>query len=258
MTKSLLLIDALNLIRRIFAVERNHATDDIAVRNTSQRVVNACLKLIKTTSATHVAVVFDGQKSWRYQYYEGYKQSRSPMPEALSLNLKNIANELSNKGICIYFPDNDEADDVIATLATKAAQHGINSTIVSTDKGFLPLMSGKISVYDYFSKCYLDAKYVENKFGVLTDNLTEYWALCGDKTNDIPGVSGIGKKSAQTILNQHRSLKDALTSDALNKNIISKLQHGLNDYILSKNLVSLRTDILLGFTLKDLRYYVLK
>ena len=252
MSKTLVLIDALNLVRRIFAIEPNQE-NLAAVQNTAQRVSAATQKILNLTSATHAIAVFDGAASWRYHYYKQYKSTRKPMPAQLSKNMLMIEQAFESSGIPVYRPEQDEADDIIATLANKASKADIKVKIISTDKGFLPHLDQNIDIYDYFKKTWLDKRQSKEKFLVEQAQLTELWAMAGDKTNDIPGISGVGVKTAQKLLNEYFTFSKVLESNALKPTEKKKLSMGLDDYVISKNLVTLRTDIHLGFNLKNLR-----
>ncbi|AOT10582.1 flap endonuclease Xni [Pseudoalteromonas luteoviolacea] len=251
----LLLIDALNLIRRIYAVDCEQAglNDEQIIKSCSQRVKNASRKLLKITQATHAIAVFDGDKSWRYHLYSDYKATRKPMPNELKVNLENVASAFTDNNVKAYFPTQDEADDILATLAFKASNHGVASTIVSTDKGFLPLISEHIKIYDYFKQQAISADDVENKFSIDKSKLHDFWGLMGDKTNDIPGVKGVGKKTAIEVLSQFDSVEQALAHPELSSPVRKKIESDIDNFILSKSLVALRTDIEVGFTLKELR-----
>lgn len=255
MTTTLLLIDALNLIRRIYAVDsnQNHPSDQAMLAQCSERVAQACRKLINVSQASHGVAVFDGDKSWRHHFYSEYKSSRAPMPDLLKDNLTVFKSAIEEMGITVFAPAHDEADDVIATLAHKAAKNQVKSIIVSTDKGFLPSLNEYISVYDYFKKSYLDSRDINSKFAVEQHRLIDFWALAGDKTNDIPGVKGIGNKTAQQIINHYVDITHALNDENLTQSVKDKLSIGMDNYIVSKHLVTLRTDIKLGFSLKQLR-----
>ncbi|KPH95879.1 protein Xni [Pseudoalteromonas porphyrae] len=255
MSGQLLLIDALNLIRRIYAVDsnQNKGCDEQMIITCCARVAHACEKLLKITQATHAIAVFDGDKSWRYHYYKQYKSSRAPMPETLRNSLAKFKHAIEQTGIIVFAPVNDEADDIIATLAHKMAKNQLHSTIVSTDKGFLPSLNNYISVYDYFKKEYLDLNSIHQRFGVEQARLIDFWAMAGDKTNDIPGIKGVGTKTAQDVIAKHADITLAANDESLSPGTRKKLASGMEDYIISKNLVSLRTDINLGFSLKQLR-----
>ncbi|MCO7187675.1 MULTISPECIES: flap endonuclease Xni [unclassified Pseudoalteromonas] len=251
----LLLIDALNLIRRIYAidVDQHGVSEQQVMQSCKARVSNACTKLLRRVEPTHAIAVFDGERSWRYHYYANYKHSRKPMPESLKQNLSLIAEGFKTCGITTFFPEQDEADDVIATLASKASHNQVPSVIVSTDKGFLPLCSDKVAVYNYFSQSYMSHQQILEKFSVPYHALTELWALMGDKTNDIPGVKGVGKKTAIDLITEFGDVEQALNESSLSSTTRRKLEAGLDDFILSKTLVSLQTDINLGFNLSQLR-----
>lgn len=252
MSKTLILIDALNLVRRIFAIEPQ-TENLIAVTNTAQRVATATKKLLNLSTATHALAVFDGNASWRYHYYPQYKATRKPMPSVLAENMLLIEQAFENSGVPVYRPEQDEADDIIATLATKASLANVNVVIVSTDKGFLPHLGNSIKIYDYFKKSWLETQLIQEKFLVTKEQLTELWAMAGDKTNDIPGINGIGLKTAQRLLNEYHDFERILKADNLKPSEKKKIEHGIDDFVLSKNLVTLRTDIHLGFNLQSLR-----
>ncbi|CAH9065201.1 Flap endonuclease Xni [Pseudoalteromonas holothuriae] len=255
MKAKIVLIDALNLIRRIYAVDeqQNHRSAQQTLISCKSRVSHATKKLLSLTDASHAIAVFDGQKSWRYHFYAKYKHSRKPMPEQLANNLEFISQAFVEQGITVYKPEQDEADDVIATLACKASDAAVQSVIVSTDKGFYPLLSNNITIYDYFKRDWLTDNYIIERFGVNKHQLIDFWALAGDKTNDIPGVAGIGQKSACQLINGYRDIAVAIDDPNCKPAIKKKLTIGMDDYVISKQLVTLRKDIHLGFNMKQLR-----
>lgn len=259
-----LIIDALNLIRRIYAAQErpylqisseiSDATKGQIIHNTIAAIEQAIEKLIRTVEPSHGLVVFDGEgDSWRHQIYPQYKAGRSPMPEPLAQGMDKIKQAIEKTGLHLHQQANQEADDIIGALAQKIAENQRQATIVSTDKGFLQLLCDHIRVYDYFGRKYLDHQHVIEKFGVSPQQLINYWSLVGDSSNNIPGLAGIGPKSAQDILLQHQSLKEALTSDKLSKKLKEKLQQNLDTFKLCRQLVALKLDIQLGLNLKDIR-----
>ena len=268
MSAHLVLIDALNLIRRIYAVQerpfmitKSSSEDELSL-NTQQQVLfntqNACVaalnKIVAEHNPTHGLAVFDSQQPcWRYKLYEDYKKGRKKMPEHLAHQMSHIQDAFMVEGIDSLTSDEDEADDLIATLATKMALHGQKVTIISTDKGFLSLLNPNIQVYDHFTRRLLDEEYVKNKFSVKSSQLIDLWTLTGDTTNKIPGVAGIGQVTASSLLNQYGSLNKLLTSDNLKANIKSKLEGSDKQIALSRQLLTMKQDIPLGFNLKDIR-----
>ncbi len=263
MAAHLVLIDAMNLIRRIYAVqERPFLFNNTLSDNTKQQVLfntqKACIaavnKILLQQSPTHALAVFDPeQPCWRYKLYPDYKKGRKKMPEHLAQQLIAIQDELLTLGIDSLVSEQDEADDLIATLAVKVALRGQFVTIVSTDKIFLTLLGANIRVYDYFNRRYLDENYVTDKFRVKPSQLIDLWTLTGDSTNKIPGVPSIGPITAAELINQYNSLMGILKAETLKPKIKQKLSQNQEQIELSRQLLTLKQGIPLGFNLKDIR-----
>ena len=175
------------------------------------------------------------------------------MPEHLAAKLSDIQDALLSKGIDSIEPEEDEADDVIATLAIKVALRNQKVTIVSTDKCFLSLINENIQVYDYFNRRFLDDNYIEQKFSVKSNQLIDLWALTGDSTNKIPGVAGIGQITAAELIKDYGSVNAILAADKIKSSVKQKLDQGKDMLKLSHQLLTLKQNIPLGFNLKDIR-----
>ena len=263
MAAHVVLIDAMNLIRRIYAVqERPFLFNHELAENTKQQVLNntqkACLtalhNILNQQTPSHALTVFDPLKPcWRYQVYPDYKKGRKKMPAHLEGKLTSIQDEFLTLGVDSLISEQDEADDLIATLAVKVALKGQFVTIVSTDKIFLSLLSPNIRVYDYFNRRYLDRQHVIDKFKVKPSQLIDLWTLTGDSTNKIPGVPSIGPVTAAQLLNQYSSLDKTLKADNIKISIATKLAENGKQIELSRQLLTLKQDIPLGFNLKDIR-----
>lgn len=259
----LILIDALNLVRRIYAVQERpfllnnelaENTKRQVLYNTQQGCVLALSKIIEQHQPSHALAVFDSNNPcWRYQLFPDYKKGRKKMPEHLAGKLSDIQDEFMQLSVDSLVSEQDEADDLIATLAIKVALRGQNVTIISTDKSFLSLLSQNIKVYDYFNRRYLDDNYVRDKFNVKPSQLVDFWALTGDTTNKIPGIPGIGQVTASSLLNQYDSLAALLAATDLKKAIATKLNEDVEKLQLCRQLLTLKQDIPLGFNLKDIR-----
>lgn len=263
MSVHLVLIDALNLIRRIYAVQaRPFLLNNELAENTQQQVLNntlnachqALTKMMAIHCPTHALAVFDSESPcWRYTVYPDYKKGRKKMPEYLQQKLTDIQDSFMTLGIDSLIPEQDEADDIIATLATKVALRNQKVTIISTDKGFLSMLCPHINVYDYFNRRYLTDEYVIDKFQVKPEQLVDLWTLTGDSTNKIPGVAGIGQVTAAGLLNTYGSLPAVLNADDLKASVAQKITESIESVELSRKLLLLKTDIPLGFNLKDIR-----
>ena len=128
-------------------------------------------------------------------------------------------------------------------------------TIISTDKCFLSLLNQGITIYDYFNRRYLNEDHVKEKFNVNSEQLIDYWMLTGDSTNKIPGISGIGQVTASSLLNQYQSLATILAAKDLKESLKEKLIVAKAQLDITKQLLTLKTDIPLGFNLKDIRLH---
>lgn len=245
-----LIIDGMNLVRRIHAAQPNESD----VSGLKERVNGACSKLIKFHQPTHAAIVWDGNAvSWRKALYEDYKKGRKPMPEALANTLADLKNYLAENQINSIEAES-EADDVIATLASKLANINGEAIIVSTDKGFSQLNHPNIKQWDHFSQAYLTIEDMEAKLGIERAQLIDYLALAGDSGNKIPGVPGIGPKSAVELLKIFRSLANIYNSiDKVGSKQAKKLEAGKQMARLSYKLVQLQLDIPLNVNLKQFR-----
>lgn len=260
----LLLIDAMNLIRRIYAVQERPylpLANEVAattkaqiITNTEQTLRQSLLRLQQDLQPSHAALVFDGDNSyWRRQLFSDYKANRKPMPNMLADALPALQQAAKQLGFHSLRQPDYEADDIIASIASRMAQHQQQVTIVSTDKGFLPLMSQQIQVYDHFNRQFHSAETVQEKFGVPPQQLIRYWSLVGDNTNNIPGVPGIGPKTALDLLALADTFNQATQHEGCHKKIRDKILEHQADIQMFMQILSLKTDVELGINLQELR-----
>ncbi|KLN97657.1 flap endonuclease Xni [Moellerella wisconsensis] len=245
----LLIIDALNLIRRIHAVQGSPC---------ATTCMSAIQQLIAHASPSHIVAVFDEEdrhNSWRHQLLPDYKAGRQAMPEDLQHELIAIKQLFEQQGICCWHSQGDEADDLAATLACKVTSAGHTVTIVSTDKGYCQLLSPAIQIRDYFQKRWLDLPFVTKEFGVAPHQLPDYWGLTGVSSSKIPGVAGIGPKSAIALLQQYETLDNLFANlESVTDKWRKKLENQYAIADICRKISTLRTDLQLNGNLKDLRY----
>lgn len=248
MTVHLLIIDALNLIRRI------HAVQDSPCQETC---LHALRQLLAHSKPTHAVAVFDDDdrhEGWRHQLLPDYKAGRAPMPDTLKNEMPQIRAAFAAAGVACWHAPGEEADDLAATLATKVAESGHQATIVSTDKGYCQLLAPTIQIRDYFQKRWLDLPFIEKEFGVSPAQLTDYWGLAGISSSKIPGVAGIGAKSAAALLTTYGSL--AAIYDRLPEvpeKWRKKLEQQREMAHICREVATLKTDLQLAGNLKELR-----
>jgi len=252
----LVLIDGPNYVFRAFhAVKHNLTNSRGEPTNAVFGYVQMLRSILKSLSPTHVAVAFDPKGgTFRNQMYADYKAHRPPMPEDLASQWKpvhDITDAFKLNRICI---ENYEADDVIATLARQAEVRGWDVTIVSTDKDLMQLISDKVWMLDTMRKKDYGTDEVKEKWGVGPDRIHDLLALAGDSADNIPGVPGIGPKTAVLLLEAYGDLEGVLSHAAEVKQ--NKRRENLIEFAenarLSYRLVALDDQVDVGVELDDL------
>jgi protein Xni len=253
MSIHLVIIDALNLIRKVHSAQPD--PNDIA--RTIEATGKTLNRILSEAKPTHIIAVFDHHlqnRGWRADILPTYKENRKPMPEPLLNGLDAIQEAWWQLGIDSLLSDGDEADDLVATLACKVANHGEKVTIVSTDKGYCQLLSPTLQIRDYFQHRWLDAPFIENEFGVKPEQLADYWGLTGVSSSQVPGIPGIGPKAAKEILNLYPDIETANTSEDLPEKYLKKFDEHFESAKICKQISALKTDMELGFNLQDIRF----
>lgn len=248
MAVHLLIVDALNLIRRIHAVQGSPCV---------QTCLHALDQLIVHSQPTHAVAVFDDDarnNGWRHQLLPDYKAGRAPMPDNLHVEMPALREAFASHGVQSWVSEGNEADDLAATLAVKVAQAGHQATIVSTDKGYCQLLSPTIRIRDYFQKRWLDAPFIAAEFGVTPAQLADYWGLAGISSSKIPGVAGIGHKSATQLITTFSTLENlyAQLEDVPDK-WRKKLEEHREMAFICRNVAKLKTDLQVEGNLQQLR-----
>lgn len=248
MAVHLLIVDALNLIRRIHAVQGTPCKDTC---------LHALEQLIRHSQPTHAVAVFDDEarsSGWRHQRLPDYKAGRAPMPDDLHAEMGQIRAAFEARGVACWGAEGSEADDLAATLAVKVASAGHQATIVSTDKGYCQLLSPTIQIRDYFQKRWLDAPFIAREFGVSPQQLLDYWGLAGISSSKVPGVTGIGPKSAAQLLTDFQDLEGIYAHlEAVPEKWRKKLETQKEMAFICREVASLQTDLQLNGNLQQLR-----
>ena len=208
-TPVLLLVDGHAYAYRSFYAIRNLNGPDGTPTNAIFGFVKTLIKMRERCEPTHLAVVWDGGlDETRTTELPGYKDTRDPMPDDLETQLDQIVEWLDASGIVSICEDDREADDGIATLARQAEQSGFKTIIASADKDFFQLINSRIALLnpnDKTEKLWGEAE-VRAKTGVNPSQIVDWLSLVGDAVDDIPGVPGVGPKTAANLLNQFGSL----------------------------------------------------
>ena len=218
--------------------------------------------LNKADGPTHLAVILDaGSESFRNDIYEDYKANRPPPPEDLVPQFPLIRDATRAFSLPCIEEQGFEADDLIASYAREAARQGWDVTIVSSDKDLMQLVGtcetggGKVDMLDTMKNQRIDIPEVIEKFGVPPEKVGDVLALMGDSVDNVPGVYGVGPKTATKLIQEHGDLESALAAAPAMKK--SKLQERLIEQAeqarLSKVLVTLKEDCTLPLSLDDFK-----
>lgn len=252
----LLLIDGLNLVRRVYEAQPTEDSPEKA--NAAVRSSIASFKrALKEHNPTHVLAAFDfGGPNWRHRMFEGYREARRPMPDPLKAALPELYEKLEELGVPIICVPDVEADDVIAKVFKhwNTANKG-PAIIVSTDKDLAALIAEGALVWDHFSKAWRDDEWLKKKFDVTASQLHDLLALMGDSTDGVPGVPGVGPKTAAKWLNQYGSLDQLIEHAAeVPGKIGETLRANIEVARRARELVGFKTDFTLGLTWGAIRY----
>ncbi len=208
----LVLIDGPNYVFRAFHAVRNLSNSKGEPTNAIFGYVQMLRSVLTQLSPTHVAVAFDPKGgNFRNEIFPDYKAHRPPMPEDLAAQWPRVWDVTRAFSIPLICIDNYEADDVIATLARQAEQKDWKVTIVSTDKDLMQLVNDKVHLLDTMKSKEYDAAAVKEKWGVAPDRVHDLLSLSGDTSDNIPGVPGIGPKTAVQLLDEYGDLEGVLS-----------------------------------------------
>jgi len=245
MSKHLYILDASSYVFRAYHAIGLLTNSKGFPTNAIFGFINMFNKFIMETKPEYFVAVFDsGGKSFRNEIYDDYKANRGEAPEDISLQFPKIIEYLKLRGICVMSQENFEADDIIGSLSKKfQAKNKI--TIISGDKDFTQLINKKTIMLDTMKNRVTDDKEVLSKYGLKPEQMIDYFSLVGDSIDNIPGVRGIGPKTAQSLIDKFKTL------DNLYKNIkkIDKeriknlLEENKELAYISKELVTINTNL---------------
>ena len=253
--KPLILVDGSSYLYRAFHAMPPLTNSKGQPTGAIYGVVNMLRKLIKDYQPEYMAVVFDAKgKTFRDELFEDYKAHRPPMPEELEAQIEPLHQVIEAMGIPLLMVDGVEADDVIATLAEQAVEAGMDVVISSGDKDLAQLVNDHVVVVNTMNDSVLDRAAVEAKFGVPPERIVDWLALVGDAVDNIPGIPGVGPKTAAKWLQKYGSL-DAIVAhaDEIKGKIGDKLRAHLDRLPLSRELATVRRDVPLDVGPRDLR-----
>ena len=207
------LIDGSGFIfRAYYGIKADMTRPDGTRVNAVYGFTRMLMKLIEDTDADHVAVIFDhARKTFRNDIYPDYKANRSAPPEDLIPQFDLVRDATRALNVAAVDLAGYEADDLIATYARQALEQGADVTIVSSDKDLMQLVRPGVVMFDAMKEKIIGPDQVREKFGVGPDKVIEVQALAGDASDNVPGVSGIGVKTAAELINEYGDLETLLS-----------------------------------------------
>ena len=250
----IILVDGSSYLYRAY-----HALPPLTTsKNQPTGAIKGVISMIKRVLIDHpdspLAVVFDAKgKTFRHDMYSEYKANRPPMPEDLVQQIEPIHRIISLMGIKLIMISGVEADDVIGTLAEQARQKRLNTVISTGDKDMTQLVCDNVSVVNTMSGELLDENGVMKKFGVGPELITDYLALIGDKSDNVPGVDKVGPKTAVKWLNEYKNIEGIKkNAESIGGKVGENLRSSIEILDLAHELVKIKIDVPLEIGIEDL------
>ncbi len=248
----LILIDGSSYLYRAFHAYPGTMTNGEIPTNAVYGVVNMLRSMMRQFASERIAVVFDAKgKTFRDDMYPEYKANRPPMPDDLRCQIEPLHNVIRAMGLPLICVPGVEADDVIGTLAHQASQQGMPVLISTGDKDMAQLVDDNVTLINTMTNVVMDREGVVEKFGIPPELIIDYLALMGDKVDNIPGVPGVGDKTATALLQGIgglTALYDNLDDIAPlgfrgSKSMAKKLVDNKDNAILSYELATIKLDV---------------
>lgn len=255
MSKTFLVVDGSNFLFRAFHALPPLKSPDGRPTGAIRGVINMFEKLLREFKPDYLGVIFDASgKSFRSDLYEDYKAHRPPMPDELRLQIEPLYEIIDLLGFPRISIPGIEADDVIATLAVEAKAKGIRTIIASSDKDLAQLVEDDvITMYDGMKNEMLGRQEVFDKYGVYPEQVRDYLSLMGDSADNIPGIQGVGPKTAAKWIHEWGDLAGIIqNADNIKGKVGERLRDSLDILALSKELTTLLMNAKIPFAVEDL------
>ena len=259
--KKLLILDSNSILNRAFYGVRYLSAKDGTPTNAIYGFLNILLKLIKEQEPDYICAAFDVKApTFRHKQYEGYKAQRKPMPEGLVAQMPLAKDVLRAMGVTILEKEGYEADDIIGTVARLCEESEISCFIATGDKDDLQLASDKTKVIltvtksGYNETIIYDDKAVKEKYHVTPTEFIDVKALMGDPSDNIPGVKGVGEKTAMSLIEKHHSIEyiyENIDDIGLKGAMLQKMKDGREMAFMSKELATINRNTPIEFNAEE-------
>ncbi len=255
-SKQLILVDGSSYLFRAFHALPPLLNSKGQPTGAVKGVINMIRALIKGHPDSNIAIVFDAKgKTFRSDVYSDYKANRPPMPDELRSQIEPIHRIVESMGLPMLIISGVEADDVIGTLAGQASVENIKTLISTGDKDLAQLVNDDVTLMNTMTNELLDHDGVVKKFGVKPNQIVDYLALMGDKSDNIPGVPSVGPKTAVKWLTDFSSMEGIIeNADSIGGKVGEKLRDNFDLLRLSYELATIKMDVKLDVEIKDLTH----
>ena len=253
--KPLILVDGSSYLYRAFHAMPALANSRGEPTGAVYGVTNMLRRLLADYDTEYMAVVFDARgRTFRDDIYPEYKANRPPMPDDLSNQIEPIHAIVRALGLPLIQVEGVEADDVIGTLARAAAAEGRDAVVSTGDKDMAQLVDGHVQLVDTMKDAVIDRDAVVAKFGVTPEQIVDYLALVGDTSDNIPGVPGVGPKTAAKWLQEYGSLEQVVVhADKVPGKVGESLRASIGQLPLARQLATIKCDVDLKLQPADLK-----
>ena len=255
------LIDSMNYIFRAYYGMPDTITAPSGMKtNAILGYLRTLLKIIREQAPPYMAAAFEGAHSFRRKMFAEYKANREATPEDLKVQFGYCRRITEAVGIASFDIETYEADDVIGSLAVRMAEAGHPVVIVSGDKDLAQLVDDRIHIYDLAKNAWLDPAAVKTKMGVEPEQVPDLLALLGDSVDNIPGIRGVGGKTAGKLLSVCRTIEDIADADLDQLSfrgkdgILKRIRENMETARASRELARIRCDVDIDMTPDTIRY----
>jgi len=260
--KPVYIIDALNYIFRAYhSLPDNITAPSGMLTNAVLGYLRTLLRIIKERRPEYIAAAFEGDMSFRNTIFAAYKANRKQPPENLEAQFEYCRRITEAIGVTCFEADDYEADDIIGTITTRMSALGHSVVIVSGDKDMSQLVCANVLVYDMAREHWLDEAAVREKFGVAPRQIPDLLALHGDSIDNIPGVTGVGEKTARQILSVCNSVEDLANLELAARlrfrgrdEILRRIRENIEAVRMSRKLATICCEAPIDVSAQTLRY----
>ncbi len=251
------LVDGTSYIYRAYHAIRGLRNSKGLPTNAIYGFTNILFKIIKERNPEAIAIVFDSpEPTERHKLFKEYKAQRPPPPDDLKIQIDPIKEIVNALNISIFILPGYEADDILASISKKEALKGTEVYILTGDKDMLQVIDSNIRIYDPMKNVEYDSEYVRKRFGITPDKIPDIMALTGDSVDNIPGIKGIGEKTAKELIQRYSSTEGLIRNihQIENERIRKLVFENIDSVELSKKLATINPNVPVPINREELAF----